>query len=82
MARADVPAAGRLPEDDEPLEADNVKVAIVGTVLWALGFLALLPFYRRLADDGRAWIVWTCLPGFGLGLLGIAYSRRRGSRPG
>ena len=66
----------RRPEP-EPFETDAVKVAVVGTVLWAVAFVALLPFSGRLADDGRGWWVWTCLAGFGIGLLGIEYCRRR-----
>ena len=28
-------------------------------------------------DDGRAWWLWTCLTGFGFGLFGYEYCRRR-----
>jgi hypothetical protein len=63
--------------DVEPLDVDGVRTVEVGSALWLLGFLALLPFYGRLADDGRLWWLWTCLTGFGLGLLGLEYCRRR-----
>ncbi|HEX5086363.1 MAG TPA: DUF2530 domain-containing protein, partial [Nocardioides sp.] len=49
----------------------------VGTLAWLVGFLALLPFYSRLEDAGRTWWLWTCLAGFGLGLFGLEYCRRR-----
>jgi hypothetical protein len=49
----------------------------VGTAAWLLGFLALLPFYGRLQEDGRTWWLWTCMAGFGLGLMGMEYCRRR-----
>jgi hypothetical protein len=49
----------------------------IGTAAWALTFVALLPFYGALADHGRVWLLWTCLAGFGLGLLGLEYCRRR-----
>lgn len=52
----------------------------VGTALWALAFLALLPFRDDLADDGREWWLWTCLAGFGLGIYGVHYVRRRRDR--
>lgn len=61
----------------EPLDVDGVRTVQVGTALFLLGFLALLPFYGRLQDDGRTWLLWMCLAGVGLGLLGIEYCKRR-----
>ena len=61
----------------EPLDVDGVRTVEVGSALWLLGFLALLPFSGRLSDDGHLWWLWTCLTGFGLGLLGLEYCRRR-----
>ncbi|MCY7394876.1 MAG: DUF2530 domain-containing protein [Nocardioides sp.] len=75
----------------EPLDVDGVRTVGVGSALWLLGFVALLPFYGRLAEDGRTWWLWACLAGAGLGLVGLEYCRRRrrvrveaedGSRPG
>jgi hypothetical protein len=63
--------------DVEPLDVDGVRTIEVGTLAWLIGFLALLPFYSRLADAGRTWWLWTCLAGFGLGLFGLEYCRRR-----
>jgi len=63
--------------DVEPLDVDGIRTTEVGTALWLLGFLALLPFAGRLADDGHSWWLWTCLVGFGLGLCGLEYCRRR-----
>jgi hypothetical protein len=63
--------------DVEPLDLDGVRTVEVGTAAFLIGFLALLPFYGSLADDGRTWWLWTCLSGFGLGLFGIEYCRRR-----
>lgn len=63
--------------DLEPLEVDEVKVAAVGSAVWLVAFLVLLPFYGRLAHDGRAWWLWCALAGFGIGVLGVAYCRRR-----
>lgn len=66
--------------DVAPLDVDGVRTLIVGTTLWALAFLGLLPFYGRLADAGRVWWVWTCMAGFGLGLIGVEICRRRAHR--
>ncbi len=62
--------------DVEPLDVDGVRTVEIGTGLFFLGFLALLPFYGRLSDDGHTWWLWTCLAGVGLGLLGLEYCRR------
>jgi hypothetical protein len=66
--------------DVEPLDVDGVRTVEVGSALWLLGFLALLPFYGRLEDSGHLWWLWTCLAGFGLGALGWEYCRRRKNR--
>ncbi|WP_224766167.1 DUF2530 domain-containing protein [Nocardioides campestrisoli] len=63
--------------DVEPLDVDGVRTVEVGTVLWFVGFVALLPFYSPLAEAGRLWWLWTCTAGLGLGLLGLEYCRRR-----
>ena len=63
--------------DVEPLDVDGVRTVEVGTALWLLAFLALLPFYGRLEESGNLWWLWTCMAGFGLGLLGLEYCRRR-----
>ena len=63
----------------EPLDVDGVRTVAVGSILWLVGFVALLPFYGRLADDGRTWWLWACTAGGGLGLVGLEYCRRRRS---
>ncbi|MFS3129224.1 DUF2530 domain-containing protein [Nocardioides sp. Bht2] len=66
--------------DVEPLDVNGVRTLEVGTALWLVAFVALLPFYGSLSDDGRLWWLWTCLAGFGLGLFGLEYCRRRRAR--
>lgn len=61
----------------DPLDVDGVRTLEVGTGLWLLGFIALLPFYGRLSEDGHLWWLWTCMAGFGLGLFGLEFCRRR-----
>ncbi|WP_372729667.1 DUF2530 domain-containing protein [Nocardioides sp.] len=63
--------------DVEPLDVDGVRTVEVGVALWLIAFIALLPFYGRLQDEGNVWWLWTCLAGFGLGLFGLEYCRRR-----
>ncbi len=55
----------------EPLDLDGIRTMQVGTALWAVAFVLLLPFYGRLEDDGHLWWLWTCVAGFGLGLVGL-----------
>ena len=63
--------------DVESLDADGVRTVEVGSALWLVAFVALLPFYGWLEDTGRLWWLWTCLAGFGLGLIGLEFCRRR-----
>ena len=53
-----------------------VTLVAIGTICWvAAGVIAL----ATIAD---AKIVWTCVTGAGLGVLGIIYSVRRNRREG
>lgn len=60
-----------------PLDVDGVRTTEVGVAVWLVAFIAMLPFYGALEDSGRTWWLWTCLAGFGLGLFGLEYCRRR-----
>ncbi|WP_420918968.1 DUF2530 domain-containing protein, partial [Streptomyces lonarensis] len=60
-----------------PLEGPVALVVGIGTGLWALAFLAQLPFWSRYAEDGRTNWIWTCLVGVGLGLFGLWFNGRR-----
>ena len=66
-----------LHETPEPLEGNDVAIVTAGTIIWFVLFLVQLPFYGWYADHGRAWWIWTCLAGAGLGLLGLWYVRAR-----
>lgn len=61
----------------QPLDLTGVRTVTVGAVLWAVAFFALLPFYSTLQKNDHGWWLWTCSAGFGLGLLGLDYCRRR-----
>ncbi|TNC42782.1 DUF2530 domain-containing protein [Mumia zhuanghuii] len=49
----------------------------VGSILWLAVLVGLLPFLGTLQRNGDVWWLWTCLAGFGLGLIGVEYCRRR-----
>lgn len=61
----------------EPMDVDGVRTITVGTILWGVLAIALLPFLGNLESSGRTWWMWTAVAGFGLGLIGLEYSRRR-----
>jgi hypothetical protein len=61
----------------EPLPDDGVRTVLIGTILWAVALVVLLPFAGRLDDDGRLWWIATCAVGTGLGLVGLLYCKRR-----
>jgi len=61
----------------QPLDVDGTRTVAVGSGLFLLAFLVLLPFHDRLHDAGRGWWLWTCLTGFGVGVVGWEYCRRR-----
>jgi drug/metabolite transporter (DMT)-like permease len=52
------------------------RITAVGTALFFLGFLVLLPFYGWLGrHDHRIWL-WTCLAGALVGVFGYLIMRR------
>lgn len=63
--------------DPPPVPTNDLRTVVVGTAVWGVSFLALLPFSARLRAGGHLWWLGTCAFGFGLGLVGIAYVRRR-----
>jgi hypothetical protein len=52
------------------VQINTRRIVLIGTVIWFVGFVALLPFYGWLGrHDHRIWL-WTCLAGWVLGLIG------------
>lgn len=68
-------APPRHPEP-EPLELDDTRVVLAGTVLWALALVGLV-----VADLAGVrvpgWWLQMCLAGIALGLLGLRFIARR-----
>lgn len=60
-----------------PLEVDIVPLVTLGTALWFVGFVVLLPFHAAMARHGRGDWQWICLAGGALGLVGVWYCRAR-----
>lgn len=61
----------------EPMDVDGVRTMTVGTIIWGVIAIALLPFLGNLENDGHTWWMWTAVAGFGLGMFGLEYCRRR-----
>lgn len=61
----------------EPMDVDGVRTMTVGTIIWGVIAVGLLPFLGNLENEGRTWWMWTAVAGFGLGLIGLEYCRRR-----
>jgi hypothetical protein len=52
------------------------RIVAIGTLLWFIAFVVLLPFYGWLGrHDHRIWL-WTCLAGWLLGLVGWSIMNR------
>lgn len=76
MRGVSVPVPGTV----APLDVDAVRTIQVGTAGWLVALVCLLPFWSRLADDGRLWWLWTCVAGAALGVIGVFVTTRRRDR--
>lgn len=60
---------------------DNALVPIaLGTAGWLIAGVALVVAGNSVPEDSRWWI-GTCAVGFGSGVCGLVYVRRRSGRP-
>ena len=55
-----------------PLEANDRRVTIVGTVAWAAALVVALVLRDQIPTGSRWWI-WTCVAGLGMGLFALWY---------
>lgn len=51
-------------------------IVVIGTALWFVAFVVLLPCYGWLGSHHHRLWLWTCLAGWVLGLLGLALMSR------
>jgi hypothetical protein len=61
----------------EPMEVDLTRIVLIGTVLFAIAAVVMLPLHTSLTNDGHGRWPWIAVSGVGLGLLGLLYLRRR-----
>lgn len=60
-----------------PLDLSGMRTVTVGTGLWLLAVVVLLPFTDQLEASDRLWWLFTCAVGAAMGIPGMAYCRRR-----
>jgi len=59
------------------MDVNLSRVVLIGTVLYAIAAVILLPMHASLTDDGHGRWPWIAVSGVGLGLLGLYYLKRR-----
>jgi membrane protein DedA with SNARE-associated domain len=60
------------------LEANEVAIAVVGTIAWAVALVVLAVFFRDdLQRHDAGWWLWACGLGIVLGLYGLRFALRR-----
>jgi hypothetical protein len=62
------------------MQTNDVLAVAVGTVLWAVFLVGLLPFQGALRRNGLLWWYPMAICGIALGLLGLYVTRRRRER--
>jgi drug/metabolite transporter superfamily protein YnfA len=61
------------------MRVDSQRVLLIGTGMWLVALIVLLPFWSWLGrHDHRSWL-WTCVAGVVLGLIGILLVRKHRS---
>lgn len=61
--------------DPEPVRTDDRTPMLIGLAAWVLALTVML-FVPALWAD-REWVLWTCVAGIVLGLLGLLYTHLR-----
>jgi hypothetical protein len=64
----------------EPMETNDVLIVGIGTALFAVAAVILLPMHTSLERSGHGRWPWIAVAGVVLGLLGLVYCRRRAQR--
>ena len=68
--------------DPAPVQTDERTPILIGSIAWAVALVIVLIAREQLAGAGHTWILWTCVVGLALGLIGLVYAaRRRAKQP-
>jgi hypothetical protein len=73
-------ANGATAGEIKPMEVDIFKIVVIGTVLYAIAFVVLLPFRTSLEHAGHGRWPWIALSGVVLGFMGLGITYRRARR--
>jgi hypothetical protein len=73
-------ADGVTPREIKPMEVDIFKIVVIGTVLYAIAFVVMLPFRTSLENAGHGRWLWIALSGVVLGFMGLGITYRRARR--
>ncbi|MDR6906880.1 NAD/NADP transhydrogenase beta subunit [Agromyces sp. 3263] len=57
--------------DPAPARADARKAVLAGTVSWLVALVVTLVFRAQLEAADLGWLVWACVTGVVLGLVGL-----------
>lgn len=63
--------------DPTPVKTDDRKAILTGIVLWLVGLVVMLAFLGPLLNAHNLWLLWTCVLGLALGLVGLLYTNKR-----
>ena len=61
----------------KPLEINGVTAVTLGTIAWAIAFIAVFIFRQELYANEKSNWLWICASGVGLGVLGYKYTKNR-----
>jgi Protein of unknown function (DUF2530) len=61
----------------KPLDLSGISAVLSGEIAWVVAFVVLLFFRDDLERSGNEWWLWVPVAGFGLGLIGLYYCKRR-----
>jgi len=63
--------------DPEPMQTDDERVVLIGTVGWVIALVVLVVLRVTDATEVRDWWLGMCGYGIALGLYGVHHTRRR-----
>jgi Na+/melibiose symporter-like transporter len=54
-----------------PVKTDDRKVLLVGIALWIAALAVMLVLLQPIIEAGAIWMLWTCVAGLALGVVGL-----------
>nr|WP_255526029.1 DUF2530 domain-containing protein [Frigoribacterium sp. CG_9.8] len=63
--------------DPGPVKTDDRRPMLIGLGAWVIATIVVLLFLTPLSHPANSWLLWTCMVGIVLGLVGLAYAAKR-----